>query len=159
MENKVYKIKSVLSLHALGLLRKIIKTKILIASVKTLTNSETCTLSRIKILPRLTISVIGQFFPRDHLLLDRGKVGLNMYTCHGRFTEQFLESGASFTLTIVGGFLNAAASSLKRVTGRIFKISKCFQRSNYRKNLAFDFLSNKDHKTTSAYTESTDSTL
>jgi len=45
------------------------------------------------------------------------------YTCHGRFTEQFLESqpgsGASFTVT--GGFLNAATMSLKKVTGRIFK--------------------------------------
>ncbi len=59
-----------------GLLRKILKTKILIASMKALANSETCTVSRIKILLRLTISVIGQFSPRDHLLLDRGKVGL-----------------------------------------------------------------------------------
>jgi hypothetical protein len=49
----------------------------LIASMKTLTNSATCTVSWIKILLRLTISAIGQFFPRDHLLLDRGKVGLN----------------------------------------------------------------------------------
>jgi hypothetical protein len=58
-----------------------------------------------------------------------GKVGLK-YTFHGRFTEHFLESqtgsGASFTETV---FLNAATSSfLKRVTGRILKISKCFQR-------------------------------
>ncbi len=53
------------------------------------------------------------------------------YTCHGWFTEQFSDSkpgsGASFTVT--GGFLKTATSSLKRVTGRIFKISKCFQRS------------------------------
>ncbi len=91
------------------ILRKILKTKILIASMKTLTNSETCTISRIKILLRLTISVIGQFSPRYHLLLDRGKVGLNTH--------------------VTGGFLNATASSLKRVTGRIFKISKCFYRS------------------------------
>jgi hypothetical protein len=31
---------------------------------------------------------------------------------------------------IIGGFLYAATSSLKRVTGRIFTISKCFHRSN-----------------------------
>jgi hypothetical protein len=57
--------------------------KILIASMKTLTNSETCTVGRIKILLRLTISVIGQFSPRDHLLLDRGKVGLNTHVMGG----------------------------------------------------------------------------
>jgi hypothetical protein len=56
-----------------ALFRKILNTKILIAFMKTLTNSETRTLSRIKILLRLTISVIGQFSPRDHLLLDREK--------------------------------------------------------------------------------------
>jgi hypothetical protein len=70
--------------------------------------SETCSISQIKILFRLMISVFGQFSPRDHLLLDRGKVGLNThYTCHGGFTEQFLDSqpgsGASFAVT-GGGF-------------------------------------------------------
>jgi hypothetical protein len=30
---------------------------------------------------------------------------------------------------IIGGFLYAATSSLKRVTGRIFTSSKCFHRS------------------------------
>jgi hypothetical protein len=30
---------------------------------------------------------------------------------------------------IIGGFLYAATSSLKRVTGKIFTISKCFHRS------------------------------
>jgi len=43
---------------------------------------------------------------------------------------------------VTGDFLNAATSSLKRVTGGTFKIRKCFQRSS--KNLAFHFLSNKD---------------
>ncbi len=56
---------------------------ILIASMKTLTNSETCTVSRVKILLRLTISVIGQSSPRDHLSLDRGKVGLNTHVMGG----------------------------------------------------------------------------
>jgi hypothetical protein len=47
--------------------------------------------------------------------------------------EQFLESlpgsgGASFTVT--GGLLHTATNSLKRVTGRILKTRKCFQRSN-----------------------------
>jgi hypothetical protein len=51
--------------------------------MKTLTNSETYTVSRIQILLRLTISVIGQFSPHDHLLLDRGKVGLNIHVMGG----------------------------------------------------------------------------
>jgi hypothetical protein len=77
-----------------GLLKKVLNTNILLASVKTFKNSETFTESRIRIIPRLTISV---------------------------------NSGASFTVT--DGFLIASTSFLKRVTGRIFKISKCFQRS------------------------------
>jgi hypothetical protein len=61
------------------LLKKILFTKILIASMKTLTNSETCTVSRIKIFLRHTISVIGQFSPCDHLLLEQGNVTLNTH--------------------------------------------------------------------------------
>jgi hypothetical protein len=74
------KITSVHSLHGrwfinclVGLLKKILNTKILLASTKTLTNSETCTKSSIRILLRLTVSVIGQFSPRDHHSLGRGK--------------------------------------------------------------------------------------
>jgi hypothetical protein len=70
--------------------------KILIASMNTITNTETGTESRLRILPRLTISVIGWFSPRDHLSSD----------------------GKS-----------------RRV--RIFKISKCFQRSKPRLYLPF----------------------
>jgi hypothetical protein len=132
-------------------LKIILNTKILV-SVKTL---ETC--SRITVLLRHTISVIGRFSPRDPLLLDRRKVGRNIHT--EQFSESQAGSGASFTVT--GRFLNAATSSLKRVIGRTFKISKCFKEAS--KNLGFDFLSNKDKtkfKTTSAYTESgTDLTL
>jgi hypothetical protein len=55
---------------------------------------------------------------------------LTLMNMHGQFkelSESQPGSGASFTVT--GGFLNATASSLKSVTGRIFKISKYFQRS------------------------------
>jgi hypothetical protein len=43
------------------------------------------------------------------------------YTSHGRFTEQISESqpGSEASFTVTGGFMNAAKSSLKRVTGRI----------------------------------------
>jgi hypothetical protein len=58
---------------------------------------------------------------------------------------------------IIGGFLNAATSSLKRVTGRIFKISVFREAS---KNLAFDNLSNYEFfSTTSTYAENTGLTL
>jgi hypothetical protein len=118
-------------------LKKILIKKIFLASMKTLTNTETCTESRHRIILRLTISVIGWFPPRNHLLLDRGKDGLSR-----RFTEQFSEShpgyGASFT--VKGGFLNAATSSLKRVTGNIFKISVFKEASQY---FIFHFLHRK----------------
>jgi hypothetical protein len=79
---KVYKIKSVLSLYAqlvfkfLGcLIEENIKCK----------DSETCTKSRVHISLQLPFSAIGRIFSSDHLALDGG----NIYTCHGRFTEQF----------------------------------------------------------------------
>jgi hypothetical protein len=61
-------------------------------------------------------------------------------TCHGRFTEQFSESqlGSGASFKVIGRFLNAATSSLKRATGRILKIS-VFKEE--RKNLAFDYRS------------------
>jgi hypothetical protein len=91
-------------------------------------NSETCTESHITVLLRLIISVIGRVYPRDLLLLDRRKVGGNRHVMGGfQFSESQAGSGASFTVR--GRFLNVAKSSLKRVTGRTFKISKCFQRS------------------------------
>jgi hypothetical protein len=113
-----------------GLLKKILNKKILLAAMKTLTNSETCIESHITVLFRLTISVIGRVYPRDLLLLDRRKVGGNIHVMgslrnnlqnHRRVPEQVF-SGR-------GWFLNVPTSSLKRVTGRTFKISKCFQRS------------------------------
>jgi hypothetical protein len=48
------------------------------------------------------------------------------YVVYGAVLESKPGSGVSFTVT--GGFLNAATSPLNRVTGRIVKISKCFQR-------------------------------
>jgi hypothetical protein len=97
-----YKIKSVLSLHApvvskvffRSLLKKILNTKILLASMKTLTDTETCAESRHRILPRLTISVIGWFSLRDHLSLDRGKVMgslRNNFQNYNRVAEQVLQ--------------------------------------------------------------------
>jgi hypothetical protein len=41
--------------------------------------------------------------------------------------QQFRENALLFKIT--GGFLNAATSILKRVSVRIFKISKCFHKS------------------------------
>ncbi len=59
--------------------------------MKTLTNSETCSESLIRILLRLTISVIGRFSPLDHLSLDKAKEGLNKHV-----TEQFSEFTTGF---------------------------------------------------------------
>jgi hypothetical protein len=90
--------------------------------------------------------------------LDRGK-RRPKYEYHGWFTEKFSEShtgyGASFTVT--GGLLTAETSSLKRVSGRIFKISTCFKEAT--QDFIFHFLRNKAAKklkTIGVYTESTD---
>jgi hypothetical protein len=58
---------------------------------------------------------------------------------------------------IIGGFLYAATSSLKRVSGRIFTISSVFIEAS--QNLSFIFSitrQQKNLKTIGAYTESTD---
>jgi hypothetical protein len=126
-------------------LKKLLNKKILLAFMKTIMkimNTETFTESRHRIFPRLTLSVTGWFSLRDHLSLDRGKVGNLRSIFQNNMHPGY---GASFTVT--GGFLNAATSSLKRVTEGIFKISKCFQRSKPRLYLP---------KTIGAYTESTD---
>ena len=90
---KVSQITSVLSLHApvvfklFGLpVEENINT---IASLKPITNSENCTESRIRILLRLTISVIGWFSSRDHLALDKGKVGLNIHVMWAVYGTNF----------------------------------------------------------------------
>ena len=59
--------------------RFLLNKKVLLASLKTLRNTETCTENRDRILLRLTISVIGWFSLRDHLSLDRGKVSLKKH--------------------------------------------------------------------------------
>jgi hypothetical protein len=80
---------------------------------------------------------------------------------HRQFNEQFLESqpgsGASFSVT--GGFLNVATRSLKRVTGRIIKISNCFKRSKKTWHLIILAIKTKKLKTTITYMEITDLTV
>jgi hypothetical protein len=56
----------------------------LLASLKTITNTETCTESCHRILPGLTISVIGWFVISVITSLGQGK-SLPKSTCHGRF--------------------------------------------------------------------------
>jgi hypothetical protein len=78
---------------------------------------------------KLVPKAASEFFSGSPLI-GQGK-SRPEYTCHGRFTEQMSESqaGSGSSFTVTGGLLNAATITLKRVTGRIFKISKCFQRS------------------------------
>jgi hypothetical protein len=97
--------------------------------------------SRIRIPLWLTISVIGRFSPRDHLPLDRGKVGLNIHAWAFYGTVYRIKSGFRSEF-----YSNRRLSECRnihfimRVTGRIDKISKCFQRS--KEILTFDYLSN-----------------
>jgi hypothetical protein len=45
--------------------------------------------------------------------------------CHSQLTEKFFVSQAAFTATfrVTGGYIKAGTSLLKRITGRIFRIS------------------------------------
>jgi hypothetical protein len=85
--------------------------KFLLASLKTLTNSKSCSESRIKFLFMLSFALIGQF---------------SLVYIHFRLSEQFSESQAGFGTTFkgTGGYQKAGTSSLKRFTGRNFTISK-----------------------------------
>ncbi len=104
-----------------SLLKKILNKKILLASMKIHLNTETCTESRHRI---LSLSLVGFL----HVIISNwtgGKGGLNMHIMGGlrnNFQNHIRVTEHGFTVT--GGFLNAERSSLKRVTIRIFKISK-----------------------------------
>jgi hypothetical protein len=85
--------------------------KYLLASLKRLPNSKSCSECRIKFIFRLSLALLGQFF---------------LVYMHSRLSEQFSESQAGFGTTFkgTGGYQKARKSSLKRVTGRNFTFSK-----------------------------------
>ncbi len=90
--------------------------------MKTLTNYESCTESRIRISLLIPVSVIGRFSPViDHLSLDGGKIRINIHVIEG-FRNNFQNHPVPEQVT--GGFLNNATSSLKRVPVRILIISE-----------------------------------
>jgi hypothetical protein len=84
--------------------------KFLLASLKRLTNSKSCSASRIKFLFRLSFALIGPLF---------------LVYIHSRLSEQ-LESQADLGTTFkgTGGYQKEETSSLNKVTGRNFTISK-----------------------------------
>jgi hypothetical protein len=84
--------------------------KFLLASLKKLTNSKSCSESCIKSLFRLLFALIGQFF---------------LVYIHSWLLEQFSESRVAFKTTFkgTGSYQKAATSPLKRVTERNFAIS------------------------------------
>jgi hypothetical protein len=83
--------------------------KFLLASLKTLTNSSSCSESRIKFTFRLSFVLGGQFF---------------LVYIHSRLSEQFLSQAGSGTTFKGTGDQKAGTSSLKRVSARNFTISK-----------------------------------
>jgi hypothetical protein len=99
--------------------------RFLLASLNTLTNS--------KVVPKAA-SKFCSGFPLLSLI--------NFFECryiHSRLSEQFSESQAGFGKTIkgTGGYQKAGTSSLKRVSGRNFTISKRFHRSKQKLHFAF----------------------
>jgi hypothetical protein len=71
--------------------------KFSIASLKTLSNSKNCFVSRIKFLLQLSFALIGRFFPEY---------------IHGRLSEQFSGSQAGFGTTFrdTGGYQKAGTA-------------------------------------------------
>jgi hypothetical protein len=71
--------------------------------------------------------------------LIRCRKNLRRLICHRRLSKLFSgpQEAARTNFIVIGGFLNAATSSLKRVTGMIFRISGCFHRSSQTSDLGF----------------------
>jgi hypothetical protein len=78
-----------------------------LASLKTLSNSKSCSETHIKFLFMLSFALIGQF---------------SLVDIHSRLSEQFSKSQAGFgkIFKYTGGYQKAGTSSLKRVTGSNF---------------------------------------
>jgi hypothetical protein len=87
--------------------------KFLLASLKTLTNSKSCSASRIKFLFRFSFALICQFF---------------LVYIHCQLSKQFSESQVGFGTTFkgTGGYQKAETSYLKRVTEGILKLVSDF---------------------------------
>ncbi len=117
------------SISKLTLWKRKIIIKSLLASLKTLNN---CSESSSEFLFLLSLLSLVNFHQR---------------TCHSWLPEQFSESQVAFGITskVTGGYLQAGISFLKRVTVKIFRISKWFQRSK-QKTLFFIFSSKKAAK-------------
>ncbi len=94
--------------------------KFLLASLKTLNNSKSCSESHIKFLFRPSFVLIGQFF---------------LVHSHRRVSEQLLKAQAP------GSYQKSGTSSLKRVTERNFPICKWFLEAS--RNFILDFLHKK----------------
>jgi hypothetical protein len=84
----------------------------------------------VKFLFRLSFALIGRFI---------------LVYIHSKLSEQFSESQAGFGTTFkgTGGYQKAGTSSLKRITGRNFTISKVFHRCKQKRH--FGFPSQKDN--------------
>jgi hypothetical protein len=75
----------------------------------------------------------------------------------------FLSTGGfwNYIIRAIRGFVNAATSSLKRVTEMIFRISKCFHCSMRKLQIwiSLQLISHKNLKAFRAHPENTDVTL
>jgi hypothetical protein len=93
--------------HQMNIFRKTLKSNqsnqinIKLASLKTLTDSKNCSVSRVKFLFWLSLALIGPFSP--------------VYI-QDRLSEQFSESQAAYrtTFKVMSGYQQAATSSMKK---------------------------------------------
>ncbi len=93
-----------------GLLNRKINLTFLLSSLKTLTNSKECSLSRIKFLFRLFFTLIGW---------------ISLVCIHDRLSEQLLE--------VHKRLRKAGSSPVKKVPGRIFTFWDCIEHKQTKK--------------------------
>jgi hypothetical protein len=128
---KAYKIESILSGHAplsffnflAAWSKRKINMKMLLASMKTLTNSQDCSGSRIIISIPASLSVIGKFFLRVHPLLDAGKICVNVHTVSKAASGMIFQNYKQVPVSVFR-FKISSSEPLKRVPGRIFRIGR-----------------------------------
>jgi hypothetical protein len=98
-----------------------INIKFVVASLQIITQSKSCSKSLIRILFPAFLRFHWLIFSSEHIM---------------RLSEQFSDAQAAIKSIcwVTGGYLKARTSFIKRVTGMIFRISHCSQRSKPKLN-------------------------
>jgi hypothetical protein len=93
--------------------------KMLFASMKTLTNSQDCSESRIIISIPASLSVSGV-----HPLLDARKIRVNVHTVSNAASGMIFQNCRQVPVSVFRVKISFFSEPLKRIPGRIFRISR-----------------------------------